>query len=120
MGHVEEFLWLLGFYVAQGSLINNELVFKGEAEELAKVMELMEIIFEYKPEIDEEGYISIESKILVDLIGYGLNFGRKEKDIPNWILQLPPGQLIMFLTVTSEILKMGQGVQKNVVFLLLK
>lgn len=49
-------------------------------------MELMEIIFEYKLEIDEEGYISIELKILVDLIGYGLNFGRKEKDIFNWIL----------------------------------
>lgn len=109
MGHVEEFLWLLGFYVAQGSLINNELVFKGEAEELAKVMELMEIIFEYKPEIDEEGYISIESKILVDLIGYGLNFGRKEKDIPNWILQLPPGQLIMFLQGFAK----GNGVELN-------
>ena len=109
MGHVEEFLWLLGFYVAQGSLINNELVFKGEAEELAKVMELMEIIFEYKPEIDQEGYISIESKILVDLIGYGLNFGRKEKDIPNWILQLPPGQLIMFLQGFAK----GNGVELN-------
>ena len=109
MGHVEEFLWLLGFYVAQGSLINNELVFKGEAEELAKVMELMEIIFEYKPEIDEEGYISIESKILVDLIGYGLNFGRKEKDIPNWILQLPPGQLMMFLQGFAK----GNGVELN-------
>ena len=109
IGHVEEFLWLLGFYVAQGSLINNELVFKGEAEELAKVMELMEIIFEYKPEIDQEGYISIESKILVDLIGYGLNFGRKEKDIPNWILQLPPGQLIMFLQGFAK----GNGVELN-------
>lgn len=109
MGHVEEFLWLLGFYVAQGSLINNELVFKGEAEELAKVMELMEIIFEYKPEIDQERYISIESKILVDLIGYGLNFGRKEKDIPNWILQLPPGQLIMFLQGFAK----GNGVELN-------
>ncbi|MDE5074872.1 MAG: GDP-mannose 4,6-dehydratase [Trichodesmium sp. St5_bin2_1] len=109
IGHVEEFLWLLGFYVAQGSLINNELVFKGEAEELAKVMELMEIIFEYKPEIDEEGYISIESKILVDLIGYGLNFGRKEKDIPNWILQLPPGQLIMFLQGFAK----GNSVELN-------
>ena len=109
MGHVEEFLWLLGFYVAQGSLINNELVFKGEAEELAKVMELMEIIFEYKPEIDQEGYISIESKILVDLIGYGLNFGRKEKDIPNWILQLPPGQLIMFLQGFAK----GNSVELN-------
>lgn len=95
--NVEELLWFLGFYVARGSLIKNEVVLKGEASQLEKVIELIERIFEYKSEINDSGYISIKSKILVDLIGYGLNFGNQEKDIPNWILQLPEQQLIRFL-----------------------
>ena len=97
IGNVEELLWFLGFYVARGSLIKNEVVLKGEANQLEKVIELIERIFEYKSEINDSGYISIKSKILVDLIGYGLNFGNQEKDIPNWILQLPEQQLIRFL-----------------------
>ncbi|ABG51687.1 Protein splicing site [Trichodesmium erythraeum IMS101] len=95
--NVEELLWFLGFYVARGSLIKNEVVLKGEPSQLEKVIELIERIFEYKSEINDSGYISIKSKILVDLIGYGLNFGNQEKDIPNWILQLPEQQLIRFL-----------------------
>ena len=102
IGNVEEFLWLLGFYVAQGSLIDNELVFKGEVEKRAKVIEVIERIFDCKSEINEAGYISIESKILVDLIADGLNFGKKEKDIPNWILQLPQKQLVSFLQGFAE------------------
>ncbi len=97
--NVEEFLWLLGFYVAQGSFINNELVLKGETEKLGKVIER---IFGCKPEINEAGYISIESKILFDLIADGLNFGKTEKNIPNWILQLPEKQLISFLQGFAE------------------
>ncbi|NEQ36461.1 MAG: NAD-dependent epimerase/dehydratase family protein [Okeania sp. SIO3I5] len=100
--NLEEFLWLLGFYVAQGSLINNELVFKGEVEKLAKVIEVIERIFDCKSQINEAGYISIESKILVDLIADSLNFGNQEKDIPNWILQLPQKQLISFLQGFAE------------------
>ncbi|MEM1170278.1 MAG: GDP-mannose 4,6-dehydratase [Cyanobacteria bacterium P01_H01_bin.35] len=99
IGNIEEFLWLLGFYVAQGSLINNELVFKGETEKLAKIIER---IFGCKSEINEAEDISIESKILVDLIGDGFNFGNTEKDIPNWILQLPQKQLISFLQGFAE------------------
>jgi len=99
IGNVEEFLWLLGFYVAQGSLIQDKLLLKGEAEKLAKVIER---IFDCKWEINEAGYISIESKILVNLIADGLNFGNQEKDIPNWILQLPQEQLISFLQGFSE------------------
>lgn len=97
IGNIEEFLWLLGFYVAQGSLIDNELLFKGETEKLAKVIEVVERIFDCQYEIKIEGYISVKSKILVDLIAEGLNFGKIEKNIPNWILQLPQKQLISFL-----------------------
>ena len=97
IGNVEEFVWLLGFYVTQGSLIQNKLLLKGEVEKLAKVIEVIERIFDLKSEINEAGYISIESKILIDLIGDGFKFWKKEKDIPNWVLQLPQKQLISFL-----------------------
>ncbi|MGB3507994.1 MAG: GDP-mannose 4,6-dehydratase [Microcoleaceae cyanobacterium] len=111
IGNVEEFLWLLGFYVAQGSLIQNEvrsdyrLLFKGEAKKLKKVLEVVEKIFDcpceiklkQSPESKVDECVSIKSKIVVDLIGNGLNFGYKEKEIPNWILQLPTEQLISFL-----------------------
>nr|WP_255502462.1 GDP-mannose 4,6-dehydratase [Okeania sp. KiyG1] len=100
--NIEEFLWLLGFYVAQGSLIDNELLFKGEAEKLAKLIEVVERIFDCQCEIKVEGSISVKSKILVDLIAEGLNFGNQEKNIPNWILQLPPKQLISFLQGLNE------------------
>ena len=46
IGNVEEFLWLLGFYVTQGSLIQNKLLLKGEVEKLAKLIEVIERIFE--------------------------------------------------------------------------
>ncbi|MEB3343775.1 MAG: GDP-mannose 4,6-dehydratase [Okeania sp.] len=99
ISNVEDFLWLLGFYVSKGSLINNQIVFKGEAEKLSEVIER---IFDFQPEINESGDVTIESKIIVDLIADGFNFGRKEKDIPNWILQLPPKQLIKFLQGFAE------------------
>lgn len=102
IGNIEEFLWLLGFYVAKGSFVQDKLLLKGEAEKLAKVIEVIERIFDCKSEINEAGYISIESKILVDLIRDGLNFGKTEKDIPNWILQLPQKQLISFLQGFAE------------------
>lgn len=111
IGNVEEFLWVLGFYVAQGSLIQNEvradykLLFKGEGEKLKKLVEVIERIFgcqgeikvKQTPESKVEESVSIRSKILVDLIENGCNFGKTEKDIPNWILQLPQAQLICFL-----------------------
>ena len=109
IGNIEEFLWLLGFYVAQGSLIDNELVFKGEAEKLAKLIEIVERIFDCQCEIKVEGSISVKSKILVDLIAEGLNFGKTEKNIPNWILQLPQKQLISFL----QGLNAGNNVVEN-------
>ena len=109
IGNIEEFLWLLGFYVAQGSLIDNELVFKGEAEKLAKLIEVVERIFDCQCEIKVEGAISIKSKIMVDLIAEGLNFGKTEKEIPNWILQLPQKQLISFLQGLNE----GNNVVEN-------
>ncbi|NET77888.1 NAD-dependent epimerase/dehydratase family protein [Okeania hirsuta] len=109
VGNIEEFLWLLGFYVSQGSFIDNELVFKGGAEKLAKLIEVVERIFECQCEIKIEGSISIRSKILVDLIGEGLNFGNKEKEISNWVLQLPQKQLISFLQGLNE----GNNVVEN-------
>lgn len=110
--NVEEFLWLLGFYVAQGSLIKNKLLLKGEAGKQAKVIGLIERIFDCNSEINEAGYISIESKILVDLIGDSFSFGKTEKDIPNWILQLPQKQLISFLQGFAE----GNNVENQLNF----
>ncbi|NEQ72164.1 MAG: NAD-dependent epimerase/dehydratase family protein [Okeania sp. SIO2C9] len=109
VGNIEEFLWLLGFYVSQGSLIDNELLFKGGAEKLGKLIEVVERIFECQCEIKIEGSISIRSKIMVDLIAEGLNFGKTEKNIPNWILQLPQKQLISFLQGLSE----GNNIVEN-------
>nr|WP_293120628.1 GDP-mannose 4,6-dehydratase [Okeania sp. SIO1I7] len=109
IGNIEDFLWLLGFYVAQGSLIDNELLFKGGAEKLAKLIEIVERIFDCQCETKVEGSISIKSKILIDFIGEGLNFGKTEKDIPNWILQLPKKQLISFLQGLNE----GNNVVEN-------
>lgn len=109
--NIAELLWLLGFYVAQGSLIDNEvradykLLFKGAGAKLKQVAEVIEKIFSCQCEVKlkqnpgskVDECVSIRSKILVDLIGNGLKFGNKEKDIPNWILQLPKEQLIYFL-----------------------
>nr|WP_293073211.1 GDP-mannose 4,6-dehydratase [Okeania sp. SIO3B5] len=113
IGNIEEFLWLLGFYVAQGSLIDNELLFKGEAEKLAKLIEVVERIFDCQCEIKIEGSISVKSKILVDLIAEGLNFGKTEKEIPNWVLQLPQKQLISFLQGLSEGIEEGVRSQES-------
>ncbi len=111
IGNVEEFLWFLGFYVTQGSLIQNEimadykLLLKTTGEKLKKLVEVIERIFGCTGEIEikqapkskVEECVSIRSKILVDLMENGLNFSKNEKDIPNWILQLPQQQLINFL-----------------------
>mgnify|MGYP006275657033 CR=1 FL=1 len=95
--HLEDtdrFLWFLGFYLVNNSKSNQQLVFQSNIQSLEKLIQISQDLFGLDLEIKDEK-VSIHSKIIVDLVVNGFGFG--EKDIPNWILQLPPEQLAPFL-----------------------
>jgi UDP-glucuronate decarboxylase len=104
------FLWFLGFYLAKGCLINSDsdkqLLFSSNVKYLEKLIEIAKELFGLDLEIryDKAGKrspsVHIRSKIIVDLVVNAFGFGDKlsmEKDIPDWILQLPKEQLVFFL-----------------------
>ena len=107
---IDEFLWFLGFYLAEGCLIHskqdNQLLFSSNVKYLEKLIEIVENLFGIKEEIrfDPTGQrapcVHVRSKIIVDLVINEFGFGQflsPQKDIPNWIVQLPKDQLIHFL-----------------------
>ena len=105
---MEEFLWFLGFYVAEGSLVNNnggdyQLHFYSDLKYLQKLNQIIYNLFELETKIyssDTKPHICIRSKIIFELVTKYFEFGIKkqlEKIIPDWIIQLPKDQLKWFL-----------------------
>ncbi len=106
-----DFLWLLGLYQSVGQLRegdNNSIVFKGKTETLEKLRqkaialfgEDLETTSHLQQNLSDLRSITISSKPILDLIVNVLDDSpntKTEKDIPNWIVQLPPKQLIHFL-----------------------
>jgi UDP-glucuronate decarboxylase len=108
--NIPALLWFLGFYLAEGRLVNNnkdrQLLFSSNVKYLEKLVKITEKLFDCKCSIrhDKEGKrspsLNIRSKIIVDLVVNSFGFGNNlnpNKDIPNWILQLPKEQLVHFL-----------------------
>lgn len=110
IGNIPDLLWFLGFYLAEGCLINSrkdyQLLFSSNVKYLEKLVKITGDLFGCQCEIwfDKPGKraptVHIRSKIVVDLIVNSFGFGNQlstEKDIPNWIVQLPKDQLVHFL-----------------------
>ena len=108
--NTSSFLWFLGFYLAEGCLINKnkdyQLLFTSNIKYLEKLIAVTEELFGLKtsirfdPEQKRSPAVHIRSKLIVDLVINALGFGNKlstEKDIPSWVLQLPKEQLVHFL-----------------------
>lgn len=106
--NVNALLWFLGFYLAEGYLIEREsgdcqLAFSSHIKSLENLIKVTEELFGCEAQIqlnDENNRapsVNIGSKIIVDLVVNALGFGKTEKDIPNWVLQLPKEQLVHFL-----------------------
>jgi UDP-glucuronate decarboxylase len=108
--NIDDFLWFLGSYLAAGSLVSkdgdDQLLFSSNIQYLEKLIKITESLFGYKATIkpnhnsNKLPSVRIKSKILVQLVVNFLEFGQQlstNKDIPNWILQLPKKQLIHFL-----------------------
>lgn len=107
---IPNLLWFLGFYLAEGCLINKErdrqLLFASNVQYLEKLISVTEKLFGFQPKIrfdpskKRAPSVHIRSKLIVDLVINYFAFGEglsTEKDIPNWILQLPKEQLVYFL-----------------------
>ncbi|PSO75753.1 MAG: NAD-dependent dehydratase [Cyanobacteria bacterium QS_4_48_99] len=108
--NVTDFLWFLGFYLAEGCLVKSErdyqLLFSSNVKYLEKLVQITEELFGCKCHIlfDKEGKraasVYIRSKLIVNLVVDAFKIGNKlnpEKNIPEWILQLPKEQLVYFL-----------------------
>lgn len=108
---IEALLWFLGFYLAEGCLVyrqtgDYQLLFSSNLKYLEKLVAVCRSLFGCECEIrwDEASNkapcVRLRSKIIVDLVVNSFGFGKNlstEKDIPNWILQLPKQQLVHFL-----------------------
>jgi len=108
---IPNLLWFLGFYLAEGCLINQknqdyQLLFSSDIKYLEKLIAVTRELFglegsiRYDPQNKRAPSVHIRSKIIVDLVVNTFDFGDQlstEKDIPNWILQLPKEQLVYFL-----------------------
>lgn len=110
--NIDDLLWFLGFYLAEGCLVYREerqdyqLLFSSNVKYLEKLIKIAEDLFGCESEIryDPEGKrapnVRIRSKLIVDLVVNKFGFGKKlstEKDIPDWVVQLPKEQLVHFL-----------------------
>ena len=108
--NISSFLWFLGFYLAEGCLINKnkdyQLLFSSNVKYLEKLIAVTDELFglkcsiRYDPQGKRAPAVHIRSKLIVDLVINSFGFGEKlstEKDIPNWVLQLPKEQLAHFL-----------------------
>lgn len=105
---IPSLLWFLGFYLAEGCLVakDYQLIFSSNLKYLEKLIEITEKLFGVTTEIrwDDSGKpspsVSLHSKLIFDLVIKAFGFGDElspQKDIPNWILQLPKTQLVHFL-----------------------
>ena len=105
---ISSLLWFLGFYLAEGCLVakDYQLIFSSNVKYLEKIIGITDQLFgvEAKIEWDKTGKrspdVKIRSKLIADLVINTFGFGNqlsKQKDIPNWILQLPKSQLVYFL-----------------------
>lgn len=109
---INSLLWFLGFYLAEGCLIyrdkpaDYQLLFSSNVKYLEKLIQVAEDLFGCQSEIqfDKTGKkapaVHIRSRIIVDLVVNAFGFGKNlstEKDIPDWIVQLPKEQLVHFL-----------------------
>ena len=108
--NIPDFLWFLGFYLAEGCLVDKEgnyqLSFSSNIKYLEKLVEIIRSLFGLECNIyfDEKSQkapsVCLRSKVIVDLVINALGFGKElscKKDIPNWILQLKKEQLVYFL-----------------------
>lgn len=106
---MESFLWVIGFFVAEGGLFvydcDSMIQFFSDEKSLKKLIITLKQLFFMEAEdikirtTSTTKEIRIHSKLLVDLfqkMGF-VNTKTKEMDIPNWILQLPKHQLVYFL-----------------------
>jgi UDP-glucuronate decarboxylase len=109
INNIDDFLWFLGFYLAEGCLVNkdgdHQLIFCSNVKYLEKLIGICEDLFGLKLNIYWDKFknipsVILRSKIIMDIVVNHFGFGdrlAKEKDIPNWVLQLPKNQLIHFL-----------------------
>lgn len=107
--NVKGFLWFLGFSLAQQEGMNSEsqeLVFRASIPSLEKLAHLIQELFsiesslQINAEENHQSSLSISSEIIINLVEQSLGFSpdkNAEKDIPNWVLQLPSEQLVYFL-----------------------
>ena len=124
--NIDDLLWFLGFYLAEGCVVDSDqnrtpcsykgkkhrdwcLLLSSNTKYLEKAIGIIHSVFDLKSEIKIQWskrakgnmpFIALRSKIIVKLVcekfgfGYGLAI---QKDIPNWILQLPSAQLCSFV-----------------------
>lgn len=108
--NINDFLWFLGFFTSEGSLVFNPkngdyiVSFFSDIYYLEKlkivVSDLFSIDVEIKKDSNGSYFISIQNKLIFDLIVNVFEFGisyHKDRDIPEWIMQLPEEQLSIFL-----------------------
>ena len=93
INNIQGLLWFLGYYLAgeQGESV----ILSTKYQE--KLLQLTLDLFGAEIKLETSGeQVEICSKIIADLINaFGVR--TTEKDIPNWILQLPKEQLVYFL-----------------------
>jgi UDP-glucuronate decarboxylase len=116
----DEFLWLLGLWVAEGSSHekgkNAFLTLSGEAELLERAAEVFERqlglhVVRVAGSADRAAGIFIHSKLLLRLMDF-LGFANNAKRIPGWILGLPLSRLKWFIEGYRE----GDGVHSGKLF----
>jgi UDP-glucuronate decarboxylase len=108
--NIKDFLWFLGFYLAEGCLVDREgdreLLFSSNVKYLEKLVNITQELFGIESNIyfdkaeKRAPAVHIRSKVIVDLVINAFGFGKElstGKDIPTWILQLPKEQLVSFL-----------------------
>ena len=116
--NIEALLWFLGVYLTSGWIISSgqaeRLIFNAKETVIDKLEKIVKSLFdgECEKQFEKDGkqkYVAIGrsprrcvaiSPLLIDLLVKGFGFDKKlgkERDIPDWVLQLPKTQLIHFL-----------------------
>jgi hypothetical protein len=116
----DEFLWLLGLWVAEGSLYeqggNAFLTISGDERLLSRAATIIRLqlglhVVDAPRSPDRSAAIFVHSKLLIRLMEY-LGFGGNRKRIPGWILGLPLSRLKWFIEGYRE----GDGVHSGAKF----
>ena len=116
--NIEALLWFLGVYLTSGWIISSgqaeRLIFNAKETVIDQLEKIVKSLFdgECERQFEKDGKqksvaigrssrrcVAI-SPLLIDLLVKGFGFDKKlgkERDIPDWVLQLPKTQLIHFL-----------------------